>query len=256
MIALIDSDSICYGNAFSVEKDGELIENADKFLYSRLESSINRILADTKADDYKLFLTSGGGFRKEVDPNYKANRSGMKRPILLQEARDYLIVVHEALTYDILEADDAVCIEYNKCIEQGQEAVIAHIDKDINQQPGLHYRWPLFGKDGYMYHISEVGGLRKLYKQALVGDKSDNIMQWLDEESGTWKKDYGLGDKGADKVLEGLSTEKEMYQAVLSAYSGMKKKSTGEAPTEEDLHRNMQLLYMRRTEDDEWRPPV
>jgi hypothetical protein len=147
MIALIDSDSLCYGNAFSVEKDGELIENADKFLYSRLESSLNRIMEDTNATDYKVFLTSGGGFRKEVDPNYKANRSGMKRPILLQEARDYLIVVHEALTYDILEA-------------------------------------------------------------------------------------------------------------VLSAYSGMKKKSTGEAPTEEDLHRNMQLLYMRRTEEEEWRPPV
>lgn len=256
MLALIDADSLCYGTAFSVEKDGQLIDEAEKFMYSRLERSIHDILVNIDASDYKVFLTSGSGFRGEIYPNYKANRSNMKRPILLDEARNYLSIVHNAITHSTLEADDAVCIEQTHCINNDIGSCIAHIDKDIDQQPGWHYRWPLFGKDGYTYFISPETGIKKLYKQALIGDKSDNIMQWYDPESMTWKKDYGVGDKTADGILEGWETEKELYDAVLKAYSQMTKKSDGSVPTEEDLHINMQLLYMKRTEDDEWRPPV
>ena len=51
MIVLIDSDSLCYANAFSVEKDGELIDNADTFMYARLDRAINDIIRHTEAKD-------------------------------------------------------------------------------------------------------------------------------------------------------------------------------------------------------------
>lgn len=250
MLALIDSDSLCYGAAFSCEKKGELIDNAEMFLYPRLEKIVQKILEDTKATDYKMFLSGKENFRLEVSPLYKANRKDMKRPLLLQQARDYLEVVHNAIISQGIEADDLVCIEQTACMEQEIDCCIAHIDKDIDQQAGWHYRWPLRGEAGAMYYVTEEEGLRNLYEQALVGDKVDNIMYYLDETTGTWKKEYGLGKVGARKALQECSEEKEFYAVVLDLYENKFER------TEEDLLTNLQLLYLLREHDEFYRKPL
>ena len=249
MLALIDSDSLCYGAAFSCEKKGELIDNAEMFLYPRLEKIVQKILEDTRATDYKMFLSGKENFRLEVSPLYKANRKDMKRPILLQQARDYLEVVHNAIVSQGVEADDLVCIEQTACMEQGIDCCIAGIDKDLYQQKGWHYRWPLRGKDGIMKYIDEQESLLNLYAQALEGDKCDNIMFYLDETTGTWKKEYGLGKVGARKALQECVTEKEFYDTVLDLYENKFNR------TEEDLLTNMQLLYLLREHDEFYRRP-
>ena len=252
MLALIDSDSLCYGAAFSCEKKGELIDNAEMFLYPRLEKIVQKILEDTKATDYKMFLSGKENYRLEVSSLYKANRKDMKRPMLLQKARDYLEVVHNAIVSQGIEADDLVCIEQTACMEQEIDCCIAHIDKDIDQQAGWHYRWPLRGEAGAMYYVTEEEGLRNLYEQALVGDKVDNIMYYLDETTGTWKKEYGLGKVGARKALEGCTTEKDFQLKCLDVYSSLTKKSDGTTPSKEDFITNMNLLYLLRTKNDKW----
>jgi len=257
MLAIIDSDSLCYALAFAQEKDGELKPDAEKWLYHGLDKAINSIIEDTKATDYKVYLSGKTNFRNDVSPLYKANRADMRRPILLPQAREYLEVIHNAIIRPNMEADDAVCIEQTYCIANDIPCVLAHIDKDIDQQVGLHYKWPLRGNDAVLYEVTKEQGLYNLYVQALEGDKVDNIMYYL-ADTGTWKKNYGLGKKGAREALEGLTTEKELYLTVLDYYRNSEKfirKDNGEQATEEDLAINMQLLYMKRTDDDCWEKP-
>ena len=281
MLTIIDSDSLCYANAFAVQEKCELTgevevtENGEKFLRSKLRSSIAKIIEETGGTDYKLFLTGTDNFREDdyelrpqeypkdmvpVIPSlYKKNREGMPRPLLLQEARDYLVDEFNAIIVNGMEADDQVCIEQTACIENDIDCCIAHIDKDINQQSGWHYRWPIFSKPSELYFVTELEGLRNLYVQALVGDKCDNIMYYYSEDSGTWKKNYGLGQKTAEKALAEFDTEEDMYSLVKAYYlDGVKftRKDTGEQATLDDLHANMRLLYLLRTEDDEWSIPV
>jgi len=268
MLVLIDSDSPCYANGFAVEEKCELtgevqvIKNGQKILESKLEEFIETVIKETGATDYKLFLTGKGNFREEefegVQTQYKANREGMRKPLLLQEARQYLIDEFDAIVVEGMEADDVVCIEQTFCIANDIDSCIAHIDKDINQQVGHHYRWSIFGKDSELYYVTEEEGLRNLYVQALVGDKVDNIMYYYSDESGTWKKNYGLGIKGAEKYLAIHHTEKEMYDAVVNCYlehPKFVKKDTEIQTTLDDLHMNMKMLYMLRWFDDEWEIP-
>ncbi len=252
MITIIDADSLCYASAFSVEKEGKVVRDGDLKMYHRLDDAISGIIAGTKADDYKVYLTGKGNFRYDIDPLYKANRGGMKRPALLSKARRFLMAAHDATVVTDMEADDAVCIEATYLQKHDISCCIAHIDKDIDQQEGWHYKW---GANPQLYSQGKFGGMLCLYTQALMGDKVDNIMHYKDEETGTWKKDYGLGKVGAAKALAGLTTEKEMYDKCLELYESWVRKGSGEAVTEEDLVRNMQLLYLLRTKDDEWENP-
>ena len=268
MLVIIDSDSLCYSNSFAVEVkseetgEPEVCENGEKFLRSKLRKSIQTIVEETGATDYKLFLTGKGNFREEdvdaVPTLYKANRANMRRPLLLQEARQYLVDEFNAIVVEGMEADDVVCIEQQHCLDHDIDCCIAHIDKDINQQEGWHYRWEIFSKPSSMYFVTAEEGLRNLYVQALVGDKVDNIMYYYSDESGTWKKNYGLGQKGAEKYLATHHTEIEMYQAVLNCYlehPKFVKKDTGVQTTVDDLHMNMMMLYMLRTYEDKWEAP-
>jgi len=252
MITLIDADSLCYAACFFALKE----DNSELHLYNKLSNSISSILLNTEADDYKIFLSGQGNFRKEVCPLYKANRSNDDKPELLDKAREYLAIVHNAITVDGMEADDAVCIEQSQLNRQEIASCIAHIDKDIDQSPGWHYRWKMRGRPAGMYYVSESEGLFNLYTQALVGDRVDNIMMYQDESTGTWKKDYGLGEKTAAKALEGLTTEQEMYDKCLELYLEWVRKGTGEAVTEDDLVRNMHLLYLKRSHFDKWERPL
>ena len=255
LIVLIDSDSLCYANAFAVEREGEVVENGDLYMYSKLERTIATIIEETNATDYKLFLSGKVNFRDEVYSLYKANREGMKRPKLLQPARDFLEIVHHAIVSDGIEADDMVCIEQTALMKQGIDCCIAHIDKDIDQQEGKHYRWALGKKPSEQYYITKEEGLQCLYQQALVGDKVDNIMYYLNKESGTWKKNYGLGKVGARKALMDCKTEKELYRTCLEHYETWTKKGDGTPCSQHDLDVNMQLLYLLRTENDKWERP-
>ena len=258
MLAIIDGDSPVFAACLSNEKDGVVKKNGDLFMYKTLDNHINRILEKTGADDYKIFLTGGHNFRKDVSSIYKANRDPSLRPKLLEKARDFLEITHDAIMSSDREADDLCCQELQYCLDNGISAVMCHIDKDLDQQEGLHYRWKTHNKAELLYKLTKEEGLYNLYEQALVGDKGDNIMFYLNDDTGTWKKCYGLGKKGAMEALEGCVTEKELYDAVLDLYLNSEKfirKDNGEQCTEGELHMNMQLLYMKRTEDDYWRKP-
>lgn len=203
MIALIDGDILAYRIGFTTEQ-----EDLQIALY-RMEDLVGRILDETYADSYKIYLTdSAGNFRQKLFPDYKANRTKPK-PRWLEDLKEFLIVEHGAEIAIGMEADDALGIaqtEIKAKDDMGDSSgpyplssVICSIDKDLLQIPGNHYN---FVKQEEFY-VSPHLGMLQFYTQLLVGDVSDNVVGAI-----------GIGPKKAEKALNHLTTEIEMFEAV------------------------------------------
>jgi len=112
-----------------------------------------------------------------------------------------------------------------------EAAVVCTIDKDMLQIPCWHFNFV----KGTWTKVSEAEGSLFFYTQILTGDAADNI-----------KGIYRVGPVKAAKILEGCSTEQELYDACVKAYDG-------------DLDRvleNARLLWLRRYEGEMWMPPL
>ena len=219
MRALIDGDIVVYRGAASAEKEEQWVA------LSRADQMIQDILADTGSDSYSVYLTGTDNFRREIAPSYKANRPD-ERPAHWQAVREFLVTHHKAEICNGHEADDQLGIQQDK--ERGT-TVICSIDKDLLQIPGRHYN---FVKKTFQ----EVGtdeGLKHLYLQSLIGDRSDNIIGVA-----------GIGPVKAAQALDGLLPE-EWYDKCRELYND-----------DERFHLNMKLLYIWQKPDDIWQPPI
>lgn len=203
MIALIDMDLVVFRCAASAENDDLSIA-----IY-RAEELLDNILNKVQADEYKAYLSSKTNFRKEIYPEYKANRKQPK-PVHLEELRKYSIDKLSALVSpDGLEADDMLGIEQDK-VEY--ETTICTLDKDLLQIPGKHFSWEISGanwnRPDTWIEQSELEGYRLFYEQCIKGDPTDNIK--------------GIPKKGkvfATNALKDCTTEKEMFDIVRELYS-------------------------------------
>ena len=101
---------------------------------------------------------------------------------------------------------------------------------------GHHYN---FNKDEIIYITPEEGRLN-FYKQILTGDKIDDIPGIP-----------GIGTKKAEKLLEGLETEEEMWYAVLNRWAEYLQHDS----VVDTVVRNARLLWMRLEEGQYWEPP-
>lgn len=222
---LIDADPIVYRAAYSKESD--TIASSVAKLNQIFKDIIFNVQMKCGSDiEYKAYLTGKGNFRHDVAKDYKANRPAEKPP-LLNMLREYVLDNYNTTMTEGEEADDAIAI---KATELYPKAVIVSIDKDFMQVPGTIYN-PM--RDEW-YEVDEFGGLLSFYKQLLVGDRVDNIQ-------GIWK----VGPSKAAKILEGATTELELWQRCLEAYEG-------------DYDRavmNGRLLWLRRKENQLWEPP-
>lgn len=219
MKALIDGDIVVYRGAASAENDDPWIAQ------SRADQMIQDILADTGATSYSVFLTGTGNFRREIAPSYKANRPD-NRPAHWQAVREFLVTQHKAQICNGYEADDEMGIQQDKI---GGTTVICSIDKDLLQIPGKHYN---FVKKVFQ-EVTPDEGLKFLYLQSLIGDRSDNIVGVP-----------GIGPVKANQALAELLPE-EWYDKCRAMYSD-----------DERYHLNMQLLYIWQKPNDKWLPPT
>lgn len=204
-LALIDADIVAYRAAASAENEPEdiAILRADKIMREILEA--------TQAPLYRGFISGQNNFRKIINPQYKANRKDVPRPIHLTACQEFLIGSWECEVTDGYEADDALGMA------QTDQSVICSIDKDLLQVPGEHYSWEISGTSGgkqwvrpaSFHYTSDLFGLRFFWKQMLIGDVADNIVGA-----------HRVGPKGADKLIDPLEDPTEMFEAVLEKYNG------------------------------------
>jgi 5'-3' exonuclease len=151
--------------------------NAKAMLYS--------IIKEMESGDYKCYLGTPGDrtqHRFKIFPAYKANRANTPKPKYFTDVYNYIKDNYNTEIVEGIETDDILSIEQRKhtiefydkedeCINASGETCICTIDKDLNIVPGWHYNFVKKEK----YWMSELDGLKCLYKQILSGDVSDGI---------------------------------------------------------------------------------
>lgn len=252
MIALIDSDLVAYRCSASCEptkikSEREPLEVA----LLRAEDLMTRILAETNATSYRAFLGGSENFRMQIDPNYKANRKDMPKPMWLQDVRAYLVTEWKAEITDGIEADDALGIKQTKYEafphapnREWERTVICSIDKDLHMIPGLHYN---FVKQEWR-EIDSDYAIKWFYQQLIQGDQTDNIMGY--DGKARPKIPQFLQPK-IDELWE-CETEREMFNLVRSMYAVH---DVEEANSLGRLINNANLLWIQRYEGDKWHVP-
>jgi DNA polymerase-1 len=214
VIALIDMDLVVFRAAASAEN-----ENFGIAAY-RAEETLDNILNKVGATEYKAYISSDTNFRKEIYPEYKAQRNKVK-PIHLLKLKEYAFSMMGAtLSPEGLEADDMLGIEQDKVgyttnppgLPIQYDTIICSLDKDLLQIPGKHFQWEIgtakWNKPDNWLTQTELEGYRLFYEQAIKGDPTDNIK--------------GLPGKGkvfATKALKDCTTEQEMFNVVRELYS-------------------------------------
>lgn len=211
---------------------------------------INRMIDDIKErlewenPTVEVYLTGTGNFREKIATikPYKGNRPPWARPRLYREIRQYLIEVFGAIVIHDMEADDQVAIRMTET-PMGK-GVIAGIDKDLLQVPGIHYN-----PDKGILRVNEQKALVKLYRQILTGDATDNI-------GGCYK----VGAAAAKQLITPDMDEETMWNVVLGAYSDSIEKygdKTGYAKmgAAAAAYENARLIYMLRSKHDRFRCP-
>lgn len=222
---LLDGDIVAYRAAYSTNNDfaEDAIDKIDEIIEYLLEDT----MFEPNAELMEVFLTGKGNFRFDLVDNYKANRSGVERPIHLQAIRDHMVENWGAVVSVDEEADDLIGI---RATQIGPYAVVASIDKDMLQIPCIHYN--LWRKTWTT--VSEWDGLLFFYEQILTGDKADNIIGL-----------HGVGPVKAKKVIDGATTERELFDRCVAKYNGDVDK----------VIQNGRLLWLRREEGQLWSPP-
>lgn len=223
MKLLIDSDTLCYAAAAVSEG-----QSAELARYNVIQS-IESIFYQLNSEDYTLYLTGDKNYRYEVYPEYKANRK-QARPQFLTDVRDYVQHNYNVILSDGIEADDEVSIDAKILSDYDTDFIVVHIDKDLDQIVGKHFN----PKKVSEYIVSPLDAMRFFYYQMLVGDAADNV-----------KGAMGIGPKKAEKILAGLTTEIDLYNAVKAHYG-----------CEEELKMNADVLWIQKERGVLWSPPV
>lgn len=185
------------------------------------QSILRKILLDVDTEQYLLFFTGKDNFRKEIYPEYKANRPVDTKPLLYGFMKDWVQHLPNVRIVNGMEADDALSLAQTK------ETVICSIDKDLLMIPGNHYN---INKQTFS-KVTPEDGIRHFYKQLLTGDAVDNIPGLK-----------GFGPKKAEMVLEPCGTPVDMYRTIFDAY--MENKGLDEKHAGIETLRNGRLLWM------------
>ena len=207
------------------------------------------------------YLGKGQSFRRELSTilEYKANRDGLLRPLLMPEVTEYMVKRLGCQVVENIEADDICVIDaYGK-----SNHIVIAVDKDAYGQPVNVFN-PNRPEEGvidcnqygklWLDSKNEVRGYGRafLYYQIASQDTSDNYAA----NSATTKK---WGSKSAYKALVGATDDKEALLALKDVYLSLypeRFKFIGWRGEEMDidwlyvLNENWHMARMLRTMDE------
>jgi len=280
-ILVIDADSIVYAAAFAAQDwavfddDGRLCntyslkgdakeaaihagDTVEPFPRSKDEARANtdglleNIIDNfSYVSDVQVWLTVPDltqNFRYKISEDYKGNRKDYQKPFHYDTVRQHLVDMWDAkISREGWEADDEVAaIGWEAWKQEDEGIVICSIDKDLDNVPGYHFRWPTHNKEGSQYHISEGEAMHNYWCQVLTGDNADNIPGL-----------YRIGGKRADSLLKSCKDELNYYRTAKNHWIvNLEKQGIEEEEAVERMHTTCKLLYLMRGDNDEgWRPP-
>jgi len=208
---LLDGDTVVFAAASSAEVETQwsdwlwtLHANLEDAV-ERLESSISRIVGDLGADHLVIALSceEHSRWRPKVMPDYKANRTKSRKPIVYGPLREYVLEKFDTYLRPTLEGDDVLGIlATNPKAYPGTEKIVVAIDKDLKTIPGKLYNYDR----RTLETITPLMADRFFFKQALMGDPTDG-----------YKGCPGVGPKKADKILDDCEGESALPDRELAA---------------------------------------
>lgn len=195
---LIDGDPLIYRSCLTTDA-ATLDEHIEYF-----ESILDYILWDINPfpmdTDYTVFLSGATNYRKQIWPDYKANRSSPK-PSFLGSVIEHAAENHPSVMCDGYEADDGISMA---CHERGfKNVIIVSSDKDFKQLPVELYNTYHWKRET----VSRQQATINLWMQVLTGDNVDNI-----------KGAKGIGVKKAQAILKGLRKKDDLEAAVRQTF--------------------------------------
>ena len=229
MRLLLDTDILLWQSASSAEK--EINWGSDVWsLFTDLkdakqafEAVLSKLEERFQPEEIICCLSDPQqNFRRDVDPGYKSNRRGTRKPTGYVALCDWVKDNFITVTKPKLEADDCMGILATKPSNVGQTIIVSS-DKDLKSIPGKLYR-PM--SDEFL-DISEAEADRFFLTQALTGDQVDGIAGLK-----------GVGPKTAEKILGNRPTWEAVEQAYIKA-----------GQTKDDALRQARLVRILRWTD-------
>ncbi|MBW2475382.1 MAG: DNA polymerase I, partial [Deltaproteobacteria bacterium] len=179
---LIDGSSYIYRAYFAIRHLSNSQGMATNAIYG-FTNMLLKVIRELKPDQLAvIFDSKGPTFRKEIYPDYKANRAAMPEDLVPQIP--YIKRIVQAFNLPGIEmpgyeADDIIATLAKKFSAEGMDVTVVTGDKDLMQIVDDHIQLLDTMKDK-VYGPAEVaerfGGADKVVEvQALSGDSSDNI---------------------------------------------------------------------------------
>ena len=205
MALLIDADWLLYAACSACECDIRWdewintlhLEQSDAKSY--ITHQVQKWQEATGVNDVVMCLSSYPTFRHQLSTEYKANRTGRRKPLGLRDLRTWLSAEWPTRCHENLEADDVMGILMTN--GQYRDPIMVTADKDMRTIPGRLLRMDVM-------EINTLGDAnRNWMTQALVGDTSDNYPGLK-----------GFGPVKAEKLLADCKTLPEMWDTVVGAY--------------------------------------
>jgi DNA polymerase-1 len=162
------------------------------------EEVVEHYMTRLAASDRISAVTIGSAnWRKDVYPDYKSNRAGGIKPILVPILREWVSEQPSGRSVSPLEGDDVLGILATKPHKAGApDTVIVSSDKDMRCIPGLHYN-PQKDEE---FEVTPGQANAWHLIQALAGDRTDG-----------YPGCPGLGMVRAEKMIPSEVSDKQVF---------------------------------------------
>jgi len=206
--ALIDADILLYRSMTYAEQEINWHDNVWT-LYADIDEAkqiftaqVDKIKTKLKTDDILCCLSDrADNFRKHIDPSYKSNRKGTRKPAGFNAFIDWVEKAYPSLRKPSLEADDVLGILATKPDNIGKVVVVSD-DKDLKTIPCKLYR----PSPDELLDVTEQQANAYFLHQCLTGDATDG-----------YKGCAGVGEKTANKILGTRPAWSSVEKAYLKA---------------------------------------
>ena len=211
-LLLLDGDIILFKCCAALEEettfDGwlHIPWSDERAVRAAIDRTINKLMEDVQATEYVMCLSDkNNNFRKDVLPEYKANRKGNRKPYCYGTMYEEWLEYNETVVMPNLEADDVMGIlATDKDYRPDCKKIICSIDKDMNTIPCWLYNWDNMEEET---KVTQKSANLNFYTQVLTGDTVDN-----------YKGCPTIGPKKAEAALENVLTEEEYWSIILELF--------------------------------------
>jgi DNA polymerase-1 len=207
---VIDGDLYLYRATTAVERpiqwDDDLwtlhssLEEAVEIFTGKVEEICSHF--DAKRRDLTFVFSSQTNWRKRENPEYKANRVGVRKPVAFRGLKHWCEMNLQCLTIAGLEADDVLGLIGTR----DPAAVVVSDDKDMQGIPATVLN-P--AKDWFPRLITKEEADRWHWMQTLMGDKTDG-----------YGGCPGIGPVKAAKILDATPPE-ERWEKIVECFENV-----------------------------------